>query len=391
MIRNCFLCHGKVDNIFKSQWLLPGLPQTEIGYSVCMKCGSVCQSPALAPEKMDLYYRTTAVYTNPGREEAPSASKIRDVNEQVHFIERGMSRLPQSILQIGSSDGFTLSQFKNAGVPEVMGIELSEAAIAIARRRYGVHSINANAETYQFADSFELILLTHVLEHLYEPQKLLQRCNKSQSSLNEGFIYIEVPLLTDSNTLCPGFFTFEHTNYYNEFSLLKSLVLAGYTPISIIKHLNSNLSPVIGVLATTKKQGSFPISTEPAEKNKTILADYWNGEVEYWQSCVNSAMKLLQGPGNVYLWGAGIHTCQLLANTTLLNAVPIAGLTDSSQIKWHMTQGNWECQPPTQIDWQQGDKVIISSFASQEEIYKSLQWLRDKGVITLRLHPPINR
>jgi len=178
MIRNGFLCHGKVDNMFKYQWLLSSLPQTGIDYSVYMKFNSVCQSPTLAPRKMELYYRTNAVYTDPSQQEAPLASKIRDVNEQVHFIKRGMSRLPQNILQIGSSDGFTLSQFKNAGVSKAMGIELSEAAIAIARRPYGVHAINTNIKTYQFADSFEQIL-THVLEHLYEPQKLLQRCNQS--------------------------------------------------------------------------------------------------------------------------------------------------------------------------------------------------------------------
>ena len=37
-------------------------------------------------------------------------------------------------------------------------------------------------------------------------------------------------------------------------------------------------------------------------------------------------------------------------------------------------------------DWQEGDAVIISSYASEQEIFDSLQWLRDKGVKTLRLH-----
>ena len=83
---------------------------------------------------------------------------------------------------------------------------------------------------------------------------------------------------------------------------------------------------------------------------------------------------------------AGIHTSQLVANTNLITECSISGLTDTSNLKWGIRQGDWICQDPTRIDWHEGDSVLISSYASEKEIYDALQWLRDKGVTTLRLH-----
>ena len=83
---------------------------------------------------------------------------------------------------------------------------------------------------------------------------------------------------------------------------------------------------------------------------------------------------------------AGIHTSQLVANTNLITECSISGLADTSNLKWGSRQGDWICQDPTRIDWHVGDSVLISSYASEKEIYDALQWLRDKGVTTLRLH-----
>lgn len=386
MKRQCFLCQSDLEHIFSAPWALPGLPTREIGFSVCPKCGSVCQSPTVTFSEMMTFYETVAVYTNPGRQEKPSEAKIRDLDEQIQFITRGIGTLPSSALQIGSSDGYTLSRFKLAGVQNVLGVEPSAHSVEIAKNRYGITSVNASAESFETPHSFELILLTHVLEHLYGPQAVLSKCRKIQEPCKEGFIYVEVPLLAPLTSLCPGFFSFEHINYYTRANLIKSLTNAGYSPVSVVEHYNSNLSPIIGVLASTREQHHVEEELNEYKRNKSIVAAYRTREVDYWQQCLNTLEDPLSSPGSLYLWGAGIHTSQLIANTDLIRKYTIQGLTDTSPLKWNIKQGDWLCIPPEQIQWQPGDKVIISSYASEKEIYDALDWLRKKHVVTLRLH-----
>lgn len=384
MIRACFLCGDTVDPIFATTWALPGLAPAEIGFSVCSSCGSVCQSPGVPFADMMAYYSTMAVYTNPGRQALPTEAKVRDLDEQIQFIKRGIGHLPPSILQIGCSDGYSLSRFRAAGIPRVVGVEPGTASVALARQLYDIDCIHGTAEDFVTTETFGLILLTHVLEHLYEPQAVLAHCRQLHPPGTEGFIYVEVPLMAQPDSLCPGFFSFEHINYYTRENLLESLLRVGYAPVSVVEHFNSNLSPAIGVLASTRAQNHYRVQRVAPAQNRQIVADYRRKELDYWQACLNRLLPHLQG--NIYLWGAGIHTSQLVANTDLLSRCTVAGLTDTSPLKWAIRQGDWVCQAPDSIAWQAGDTVIISSYASEKEIYDALAWLRDKGVQTLRLH-----
>lgn len=386
MIRKCFLCNSDTEVVFSTTWALPGLTPREIGFSVCPHCGSVSQSPTVSFDEMMTFYSSMAVYTNPGRAEKPSEAKIRDLDEQIQFIKRGIGQLPDSALQIGCSDGYTLSRFRDAGVKRVLGVEPGTASVELAKRLYQVDCILGSAEEFHTEENFELILLTHVLEHLYAPQSILAKCRSLQQEVDEGFIYVEVPLMAPPESLCPGFFSFEHINYYTKENLLQSLQQAGYSPVSVVEHFNSNLSPIIGILASTKHQGHYhPPKVDP-ELNRQWLNSYRAKEVSYWQGCLDAVLAQLQQSQRIFLWGAGIHTCQLVANTNLLTSCHIDGLTDTSSLKWGLRQGDWICQDPASIDWQPGDTVLISSYASEKEIFDALSWLRNKGINTLRLH-----
>ena len=104
------------------------------------------------------------------------------------------------------------------------------------------------------------------------------------------------------------------------------------------------------------------------------------------QSIEKRLRKRLNKESNVYIWGAGIHTSQFLANTDLRKWLLIEYLIDSSPTKWGKKIGDLECLPPESCDFKKGDSIIISSYASEEEIYDSLAEYRNKGVIVERLH-----
>ena len=61
------------------------------------------------------YYADTATYGNPNHNGRPMPEKAKDVKRLVETVKITLNRLPSKILQVGSSDGYTLSVFKGAG------------------------------------------------------------------------------------------------------------------------------------------------------------------------------------------------------------------------------------------------------------------------------------
>ena len=115
-------------------------------------------------------------------------------------------------MQIGSSDGYSLNEFKFL-TNNLTGVEPSKKSCDYARKNFGLKIINKNFEEYNFKDlKYDIIVATHVLEHVFDPIKFLEKCNNLLS--RDGLLLIEVPLF-DKNELLPfGYFTFEHLNYF---------------------------------------------------------------------------------------------------------------------------------------------------------------------------------
>jgi FlaA1/EpsC-like NDP-sugar epimerase len=106
----------------------------------------------------------------------------------------------------------------------------------------------------------------------------------------------------------------------------------------------------------------------------------------WWKGIELKVKKKLKKGTPIYIWGAGIHTSQLFAFTDLNKYLSVKGLLDSSTTKWGKQFGDLKCYSPDTVDLKAGDIIIISSFASEEEIYQNLEKYRRKGVIVLRLY-----
>jgi 2-polyprenyl-3-methyl-5-hydroxy-6-metoxy-1,4-benzoquinol methylase len=76
---------------------------------------------------------------------------------------------------------------------EVSGTEISEEAVRIARERFGVRLARCTLEdsAHLAAESFDVITLFHVLEHLHSPSRALARCRELLAS--GGHLVIAVP------------------------------------------------------------------------------------------------------------------------------------------------------------------------------------------------------
>ncbi|HTQ68062.1 MAG TPA: class I SAM-dependent methyltransferase [Solirubrobacteraceae bacterium] len=99
---------------------------------------------------------------------------------------------PSAILDVGCGDGALLGELSRRGFGTTRtGLELSAAAVAIARSRPGVDRVEQfdGAHVPGAAGEYDLGILSHVLEHVPDPSALLAEVARASRA-----VVIEVPL-----------------------------------------------------------------------------------------------------------------------------------------------------------------------------------------------------
>jgi len=96
-----------------------------------------------------------------------------------------------SLLELGSFQGNFTKRF----IPhfsDITCVEASDEAIEVAKKEFGdkVKFINSMFETAELPSKYDNIVLTHVLEHIDEPIKVLKRINDEWLSENGRFFLV---------------------------------------------------------------------------------------------------------------------------------------------------------------------------------------------------------
>lgn len=369
--------------MIKYTWDLPGLGSQEIGFAICNQCGLVLQSPSLDFAKTAAYYTNTATYANSGRNGKPSLKRQKDVKRLINTFFKVVPEIPPFVFQIGCSDGYTLSEFHKAGASVVEGIDPSIASHKVAKEINNIDTIIGTFEKFIPQRKYDLLILTHILEHLYNPLQAMNKCCNMQRG--DGWILIEVPLFQRIDRFPPGLFTLEHLNYFSESTLLRLLYLTGYAPYLIEKLFYNNIYPVIAIIAKKEKARSIRLSSD-FDRAKTLFVDYLEKNKILWKKIALRLKKELKKEKAIYIWGAGIHTSQLFAFTDIKKHFTIKGLLDSSNTKQGKRFGNFMCYSPGKANLRKGDTIIISSYASESEIYENLKKYREKGIKVIKFY-----
>lgn len=167
------------------------------------------------------------------------------------FVGRWMGKhIPRGahILEIGSHDGYLLNLLQRQGY-KCEGVEPSPFA-DYSREHYGLSVIKDFFRAEQFpANSFDVVILRHVVEHLQDPQALVQESMKVLK--NGGLLYVEVPNSFGSlqEKFFPEFHA-DHISYFTMPSMLTLLARCGVTDIvnqeSVVAYMKFPFLSVLG-------------------------------------------------------------------------------------------------------------------------------------------------
>jgi 2-polyprenyl-3-methyl-5-hydroxy-6-metoxy-1,4-benzoquinol methylase len=105
--------------------------------------------------------------------------------------ERHLGPERRKVIDVGCGPGYLLVDLKNRGY-ECYGIDFNPALVKAARERFGLNAeVKDLASLREVNAKFDLALLSHVLEHVEDPAKLLKEI---RSVLEPGgILVIEVP------------------------------------------------------------------------------------------------------------------------------------------------------------------------------------------------------
>lgn len=145
-------------------------------------------------------------------------------------------KLPSVLLDVGCGVGSFLRLARNEGY-EASGVELSYYAAEYARNNFGLSVFNGELKDANFAaETFDIITLWHVLEHVTDPKKFLIEVNRLLKK--NGILVVEVPniesiaakiSLMNWELMAPT----EHLFYFNPHTISRLLKETGF---SIIKN-----------------------------------------------------------------------------------------------------------------------------------------------------------
>ncbi|WP_350976662.1 class I SAM-dependent methyltransferase [Shewanella sp. AC34-MNA-CIBAN-0136] len=377
---------GTLEDIIEYNWYISGVGELDVSFGLCRESGLVMQTRTVTPEEMTSYYEDVATYVSSSRNGNPTQAKVEDLNRLISLVKLSCDSFPSKVLQFGSSDGYTLSRFQASGSTKLLGIEPSELSRNFARSRYGITTLEGTIEEYDSIEKFNLIIATHILEHLYDPYKVLNHIRKNLTQ--DGWLLIEVPLWEKESMQPIGVLTFEHLNYFCEETLTRVIFNSGYDIVHISKNYNINHYPVITILAKVKSNDDLNYVSFVSgnyEKNKIMLLSYIKRESEFWRNKEQSIYNQIKSSMPTYIYGGGVHTSQLLSMTNVIKNINISNVIDESETKQGKMVFGIEIKPPSIILLiKTNSNIIISSRAFELDILKSIKETRsDLNIITL--------
>jgi SAM-dependent methyltransferase len=200
---------------------------------LCGGCGVLRNDPVPTDAELAQFYRKDYRQSYKGAAEPRLRQVWRNLERlNGHFVQfRDVYAAPGRWLDLGSGSGEFTYLAQSIGA-DVVGVEPNEGYATYCRDKLGLQIAVQTLEETEFADgSFDLIRLSHVLEHMRDPVASLTRLKGWLKP--GGMIYIEVPDIEQDarHKLRGRMFHYGHIYNYNPVTLRHVAGLAGLVEV----------------------------------------------------------------------------------------------------------------------------------------------------------------
>ncbi|MEO7960715.1 MAG: class I SAM-dependent methyltransferase [Ginsengibacter sp.] len=199
----------------------------------CKNCGFVCYTPRPTEEDIQRKYQYLAAQGEIGTLSDFSERGLKLDYQRGQFMYDTIARHHQldsaSVLDIGGGDGRLLRPFLEKGYDcNVVDFNLVPAD--------GIKRLGATLEDLPDGTSFDILICSHVLEHVVHPGHFLRQLKKVLAP--GGVIYIETPFeVWDGIPIQKDPVT--HLNFFSQHSLNNALLINELLPLVIETKLSS--------------------------------------------------------------------------------------------------------------------------------------------------------
>jgi SAM-dependent methyltransferase len=153
---------------------------------------------------------------------------------------RGREILPWTgrgrLLDVGCGPGANLATFEEQGW-EVHGVDNSEVAVQRARSRFGDRVRSGDLLSVRYEDrSFDVVLFSHALEHMYDPVAVLQEARRILDDAGRVVITLPNAGSLEAKLFGRWWFPWElprHLHHFEKPTLKKMLAKAGLRPVRV--------------------------------------------------------------------------------------------------------------------------------------------------------------
>ena len=331
----------------------------------------VVLNPIAEDAVYELYYRNSLRVTA----ENEGASRKEKRQEQHAFCRAWIPEYERGgrVYDIGAHDGSLLSFFK-ADKWQVNGCDLSETGHAFARQTYGIElDLSDFIQSNQPKDSFDVVTIFQVLEHILDPKPLLL---KARGILKDGGVFIlEIPNLDyPSENNLANYFDFEHVNYFETGTITNLLATVGF---SVINSSICQRNKALRIIATKAPVQEIP--NNHYQENRQKVLDYKTRHTTIINQIEQRLTPFLSR--KIILYGAGQHTEQLLREVAVARQLNIVAVVDSNSQKWGRNIWGFDVKPPHWLEKQDTSVVVISSFSFASAITNTIREINPRITI----------
>ncbi|MBI5007556.1 MAG: class I SAM-dependent methyltransferase [Nitrosomonadales bacterium] len=327
--RPCPICVGKDCLLLHDmRFSLPsGSPLPE-AYTVvaCSCCGFVYADTPGSAASYNRYYAEFSHYEDPaiatgGGEQAFDRQRLAETARWI----AGKVGPDARVLDIGCGNGGLLLALREQGFSQLTGMDPSSACVAHLQERGLAAMHGCLGDPPSGRERFDLIILSHVLEHLLDPRSAL-------SSLREllnpgGHIYVETPdaaRYVEFPSVPYYYFDSEHINHFDRFALANLARAGGFR----VEHSGSKTLPLMGGHAYPAVFSLLSLNDTaepliPDSSARHAVAAYIAQSAQASRLSEVLLLALAQ-KRPIALWGAGSQAQRLLLDEAMAGAQIVA-------------------------------------------------------------------